>query len=230
MLDDCSQLDPKFSNTRWSKSSEGRLQTSPDAKGRRVWTNILPLVHTNGSVKKLILFLLGHALLQSSRTKFSVAWLEIFRHGMRHHRIWRTSTTFPKTSHPCNVSKSTYKICTSKLKVNSLAMLRLPHRLPSISTEARVKQMKTSTTMASNNPRMNRTNPKYRTLLGIVVTWSTSCDSCNCLLISLCVLCIVCSCFVWFLSACVVTLYLWLFWPLGLKNPLSCKNPNRKSL
>jgi hypothetical protein len=41
--------------------------------------------------------------------------------------------------------------------------------------------MKTSTTMANHDPRMNRTNPKYRTLLGIVGTWSTSCDSCNCL-------------------------------------------------
>jgi hypothetical protein len=155
-MDIVPQLDPKFSNTRWSKSPEGRLQTSPDAKGRRVWTNILPLVHTNGSVKKLILFLLRHALLQSSRTKFLVAWIEIFRPGTRHHRIWRTSTTFPKTSHPCNVSKSTYKICTSELKVNSSATLRLPHRLPSISTEARVKKMKESTTMTNHDPRMNR--------------------------------------------------------------------------
>jgi hypothetical protein len=62
-MDIIPQLDLKFSNTRWGKSSEGRLQTSPDAKGRRVWTNILPSVHTNSSVKKLILFLLGHALL-----------------------------------------------------------------------------------------------------------------------------------------------------------------------
>jgi hypothetical protein len=54
--------------------------------------------------------------------------------------------------------------------------------------------------MANHDPRMNRTNPKYRTLLGIVGTWSTSCDSCNCLLIALCVLDIVCSCLVCFLS------------------------------
>jgi hypothetical protein len=59
-MDDIPQLDQMFSNTRWSKSSGGRLQTSPGAKGRRVWTNILPLIHTNGSIKKLILFLLGH--------------------------------------------------------------------------------------------------------------------------------------------------------------------------
>jgi hypothetical protein len=42
-------------------------------KGRRMLTNILLLVDTNGFVKELTLFLLGLALLQSSRTKFSVA-------------------------------------------------------------------------------------------------------------------------------------------------------------
>jgi hypothetical protein len=95
-MDVVPQLDPKFSNTRWSKSSQGRLRTFPDAKGRRVWTNILPLVHTNGSVKKLILFLLGRALLQSSRNKFSIAWLEIFRpaqdvviYGGPQQSLWR---------------------------------------------------------------------------------------------------------------------------------------------
>jgi hypothetical protein len=72
-MDVVPQLDPKFGNTRWSKSSEGCLQTSPDVKGRKVWKNVLPLVHTNDSVKKLILFLPGHALLQSLRTKLSVA-------------------------------------------------------------------------------------------------------------------------------------------------------------
>jgi hypothetical protein len=43
-MDVVAQLDPKFSNTRWSKSPEGRLQTTPAEKGRRVWTNIFPLV------------------------------------------------------------------------------------------------------------------------------------------------------------------------------------------
>jgi hypothetical protein len=62
------------------------------------------------------------------------------------------------------------------------------------------RRMKTSTTMANHNPRMNRTNPKCRALLGIVGTWSTSYDSCNCLLIALCVLGSVCSCLVCFLS------------------------------
>jgi hypothetical protein len=34
--------------------------------------------------------------------------------------------------------------------------------------------VKTLTTMANHDPRMNRTTPKYRVLLGIVGTWSTS--------------------------------------------------------
>jgi hypothetical protein len=100
----------------------------------------LPFVDTNGSVKKLTLFLHGLASLQSSRTQFSVTWLQIFRPSTKHHRIWRTSTTFPKTSHPCYVNMSTYKVCTSELNVNNSTTLRLPHRLPSISTEARVKE------------------------------------------------------------------------------------------
>jgi hypothetical protein len=45
------------------------------------------------------------------------------------------------------------------------------------------RRMKRSTTMANHDPRMNRTNPKYRALLGIVGTWSTSCDFCNYLLL-----------------------------------------------
>jgi hypothetical protein len=92
----------------------------PNRKERRVLKITLPLVDTNGSVKKLTLFLPGLASLQSSRTKFSVTWLQIFRPSTRHHRIWRTSTTFPKTSHPCNVSKTTYKVCTSELKCQQL--------------------------------------------------------------------------------------------------------------
>jgi hypothetical protein len=117
-MDVVPKLDPKFSNTRWSKLSEGRLQTSPDAKGRRAWTNILPLVHTNGSVKKLILFLLGHALLQSSRTEFSVAWLEIFRPGTRCCHIWRTSTIPLKTSQSCDEIQEDLQICTSQISIN----------------------------------------------------------------------------------------------------------------
>jgi hypothetical protein len=43
------------------------FKTSPDVKGRRVWTNVLPLVDTNGSAKKLTLFLHGLALLQVAK-------------------------------------------------------------------------------------------------------------------------------------------------------------------
>jgi hypothetical protein len=42
-------------------------------KERRVLPNILPLVDTNGSIKKLTLFLPGLALLQSPRNKYLVA-------------------------------------------------------------------------------------------------------------------------------------------------------------
>jgi hypothetical protein len=77
--------------------------------------------------------------------------------------------------------------------------------------------MKTSTTMANHDPRMNRTNPKYRTLLSIVGTWNTSCDSCNCLLIALCVLGIVCSCFVCFLSVYCYLVHVLVFGLLALK-------------
>jgi hypothetical protein len=62
------------------------------------------------------------------------------------------------------------------------------------------RRMKTSTIMANHDPRMNRTNPKNHALLGIVGTWSTSCDSWNCLLIVLCDLDIAYSCLVCFLS------------------------------
>jgi hypothetical protein len=84
------------------------------------------------------------------------------------------------------------------------------------------RRMKTSTTMANHDPRMNRTTPNYRALLGIVGTWCTSCDFCNCLLFALCVLDSVCSCLVCFLKVC-CTLCPWLTWPLSLKNPLVCK-------
>jgi hypothetical protein len=118
MMDVVPQLDLKFSYTRWSKSSEVRLQTSSDAEGRRVWTNILPLVHTNGSVKKLILFLLGHAILQSSRTKFWVAWLEIFRPGSRHCHTWGTSIIPLKTSQLCDEIQEDLQACISQININ----------------------------------------------------------------------------------------------------------------
>jgi hypothetical protein len=202
----------------------------PNHKARRVLTITLHLLDTNGSIKKLTLFLPGLAPLQSSRTKFSVAWLEIFRPGTRHHRIWRISTTFPKTSHPCNVSKSTYKIYTSKLNVNSSTTLRLPHRLPSISTEARVKQMKESSTMTNPDPRMNRISSfvscellpttasiRRRWYLKYLVwflqmfvdclVYSRYCLQLPCVFLEGVMLHGACAC----------------FWPLGLKNPLVCK-------
>jgi hypothetical protein len=60
---------------------------------------------------------------------------------------------------------------------------------------------------------MNRTNPKYRALLGIIGTWSTSCDFCDWLLIALFVLDSVCNCLVCFLN---VYCYLVLVLVLGL--------------
>jgi hypothetical protein len=91
------------------------------------------------------------------------------------------------------------------------------------------RRMQTLTTLANHEPRMNRTNPKHRELLGIVGTWSTSCDFCNCLLFSLCVLdsvlqlscvflIVFCSCPVCFLNVC-CTLCSWLTWPFSLTNP-----------
>jgi hypothetical protein len=71
--------------------------------------------------------------------------------------------------------------------------------------------------------------PKYRELIGIFGTWSTSCDFCNCLLFALCVLdsvlqlscvflIVFCSCLVCFLYVC-WTLCSWLTWPFSLTNP-----------
>jgi hypothetical protein len=45
----------------------------PNYKERRLLASILPLVDTNGSVKKLTLLLPGLALLKSPRTKYSIA-------------------------------------------------------------------------------------------------------------------------------------------------------------
>jgi hypothetical protein len=93
------------------------------------------------------------------------------------------------------------------------------------------RRMKTSTTMANHDPRMNRTNPKYRTLLGIAGTWGTPCDSCHCLLIALCVLGIVCSCFVCFLSVyyCLV-LMLVLVFGLSASKPVWQIKPRIRNL
>jgi hypothetical protein len=79
------------------------------------------------------------------------------------------------------------------------------------------RRMKTSTTMANHDPRMNRTNPKYCVLLGIFGTWSTSCDFCNCLLYALCVLDSVCSCLECFLSVYCYLVLVLVFGLLALK-------------
>jgi hypothetical protein len=100
-------------------------------KERRVLPNILPFVDTNGSVKKLTLFLPGLALLKSPRTKYSIAWLESFRPVTRHCHKWRTSMTLPKTSHPCDVIQEDLQNCTSQVHINGSITLQLHHQLPS---------------------------------------------------------------------------------------------------
>jgi hypothetical protein len=93
------------------------------------------------------------------------------------------------------------------------------------------RRMKTSTTMANHDPRMNRTNPKYCELLCIFGTWSTSCDFWNYLLIALCVLHVVCNCLVCFLSVWFYMVHVLVF---GLsaskKKPKVRKTRNEKPL
>jgi hypothetical protein len=81
--------------------------------------------------RKRILFLLGHALLQSSRTKFSVAWLGIFRPGTRHCHIWRASTIHLKTSQPCDLIQKDLQDYTPQVNINGSTTLQLYHQLPS---------------------------------------------------------------------------------------------------
>jgi hypothetical protein len=113
------------------QTSEGRLQNFSSCKGRRVLTNILPLDDTNDSVKNLTLFLPGLALLQSPRTKYSIAWLEIVRPVTRHCHIWRTSMTFLKTSQPCDLTQKDLQNYTSQVNINGSITLQLHHQLPS---------------------------------------------------------------------------------------------------
>jgi hypothetical protein len=130
-MDDVPQLDQNVSNTRWSKTSEGCLQTSLGAKLRRVWTNILPLVDTNGSVKKLTLFLPGLALLQSPRTKYLIAWLVFIRSvGCVCHQ-WHTSAIPRKTSQPCDVIQEDLQIYTSQVNINDSTTPQLHQQPPS---------------------------------------------------------------------------------------------------
>jgi hypothetical protein len=68
------------------------------------------------------------------------------------------------------------------------------------------RRMKTSTTMANRDPRVNRTNPKYHELLGVLGTRST-----------LCVLDVVCCCPVCFLSVWCYMVLVLVFHLLALK-------------
>jgi hypothetical protein len=153
-------------------------------KERRVLPNILPLVYTNGSVKILTLFLPRLALLQSPRTKYLVAWLVLVRSVGRVRHQWHTSAIPLKTSQPCDVIQEDLQNCTFPSRHQ-----QLNHTATSPTTTIKFllkresRRMKTSTTKTNHNPRMNRTNPKYCALLGIIGTWSTSCGFCNCLLL-----------------------------------------------
>jgi hypothetical protein len=137
---------------------------------------MLPLVDTNGSVEKLTLFLPGLTLLQSPRTKYSIAWLEIFRHVTRHSHKWRTSMTLPKTSHPCDVIQEDSQNCTFQVNINGSTTLQLHHQLPSSFCWSESQGEEDINIIANHDPRMNRTKPKYRAMLGVVGTWSTPCD------------------------------------------------------
>jgi hypothetical protein len=86
----------------------------------------------NGYVKELTLFLPRLALLQSPRTKYSIAWLEIFRSVTRHCHIWRTSMILPKISHQYDARREDLQNCTSQVNLNDSTTLQLHHQLPSI--------------------------------------------------------------------------------------------------
>jgi hypothetical protein len=97
-MDVVRQIDLKLSSTRWSKIFRRTSSNLANYKERRVSTNILPLVDTNGSVKEPTLFLPGLAPLQSSRTKSSVAWLVFVKFVWWIIHQWRTSAIPLKTS------------------------------------------------------------------------------------------------------------------------------------
>jgi hypothetical protein len=168
--------------------------------------------------------------LQSSRTKFSVAWLVFVRIVRRVYHQWHTSSIPLKTSQPGDVIQEDLQNCTSPSQYQWLNNTSTsPPTAIKFLLKRESRRMKTSRTRTNHDPRMNRTNPKYRALLGIVGTWSTSCDICNCLMFALWVLDSVCNCLVCFLNVCCY-LVLVLVLTLGLKNHLSCKTPNRTSL
>jgi hypothetical protein len=75
---------------------------------------------------------------------------------------WHTSAIPLKTSQPCDVIQEDLQLCTSQININgSTTAIKFLLKRES-------RRMETSTTMANHDPRMNRTNPKYRALLGLV--------------------------------------------------------------
>jgi hypothetical protein len=180
--------------------------------------NILPLVDTNGFVKKLTLFLHGLALLQSPRTKYSVAWLVFVRFVTQICHKWSTAANSLKTLHPCDVRQEDPQLCTSQLWLNNTAAT--PSTTIKFNQSQSQQKPKTSTAMTTHDPRMNRTNPKYRELLG--APWYLKylmCLSCYCLqLLWVFLECVLLPC----ACACL--------WPLSLKNPTTSKTPNMRPL
>jgi hypothetical protein len=187
-------------------------------KERRLLASILPLLDTNCSVKKLTLFLPGPTLLQSPRTKYLVAWLVLIRFVGRVCQQWHTSAIPLKTSQSCDVIQEDLQNCTSQVNINGSTTLQLHHQLPSnffwskSQGEWRHQQLWPTMTLGWIGL------TQYHELLGIIDTWSTSRDFCNCLLFALCVLDSVCSYLVRSLNVC-CTLCSWLTWPLSLTNP-----------
>jgi hypothetical protein len=178
-------------------------RTSPNlanCKERRVPTSILPLLDTNGSVKESTVFLLGHALWQSSRTKFSVAWLEICRPVMRHYHIGEIQRPFRRPHIQVMRDKKVYESAlpnsTSMAQQHCSYPVNYHQTQPKLdSTKRRHQQLWPTLT-----PRINRIisnalielTPNIAILLGVHGTRST-----------LCVLDVVCSYLVCFFFECV---------------------------
>jgi hypothetical protein len=129
----------------------------PNRKERRVLAIIFPLVDTNDSVKKLTLFLLGHALLQSSRTKFSVAWLEILG-------LSRDIIAYEELQQPFRRPHIHVRWARGPTNMHfqisidsSLASPPLHRQLSSRFQRKHVpRRRKTPTTMTNHDPRINR--------------------------------------------------------------------------
>jgi hypothetical protein len=111
----------------------------------------------NGYVKELTLFLPGLTLLQSPRIKYLVAWLVFIRFVGRVCHQWHTSAIPLKTSQPCDVIQEDLQNYTSQ-RLNNTATS--PPTAIKFLLKWESRRMKTSTTMANHDPRMNRTNLK----------------------------------------------------------------------